>query len=354
MPITHRLVVIILILSFFSGNVSGQEKSLKAVAKEGDGIYSLLRRNGLKPEIYIHAFIELNKTKLGKNNYLTTGLLYKLPEVKKKEKPKTVTIPSPNNPKKEFKKIEPEYLNLPLFGKSYSRITQKNKRLKGAVFYLMAGHGGPDPGALGKYGPYRLAEDEYAYDVTLRLSRKLIEYGATVYTIIQDPNDGIRDKAILRTDKDERTCTGKAIPLNQSKRLKQRTEIVNNLYLKHKGAHQRLVILHIDSRSRGRNIDVYFYHHKNSKSGQQLAQTIHSTFNSKYERYQPERDYKGTVSTRSSLYVVQNTHPPTVFIELGNIRNSRDQLRFVLYNNRQALANWIFEGLAKNYKNSKK
>src|SRR5690606_6341245 len=72
-------------------------------------------------------------------------------------------------------------MNVPYFGKDYANFNVKDQQLQGAVYYLLAGHGGPDPGALGKYGPYLLSEDEYAYDVTIRLARRLMEHGATVY-----------------------------------------------------------------------------------------------------------------------------------------------------------------------------
>ena len=42
------------------------------------------------------------------------------------------------------------------------------------------------------------AEDEYAYDITLRLAKELLAHGAEVYIIIQDENDGIRDDFVLR------------------------------------------------------------------------------------------------------------------------------------------------------------
>ncbi|MEF2942948.1 MAG: N-acetylmuramoyl-L-alanine amidase, partial [Phocaeicola dorei] len=54
-----------------------------------------------------------------------------------------------------------------------------------------------------------------------------------------------------------------------------------------------------------------------------------------------------------NLYVLRNTTPVAVFLELGNIRNKRDQQRLVLKNNRQALANWIAEGIVKDYKQGK-
>ena len=76
------------------------------------------------------------------------------------------------------------------------------------------------------------------------------------------------------------------------------------------------------------------------------------TFDRKYDKHQPKRGFRGTVSERN-LYVLRNTTPVAVFLELGNIRNKRDQQRLVLKNNRQALANWIAEGIVKDYKQGK-
>ena len=80
-----------------------------------------------------------------------------------------------------------------------------------------------------------------------------------------------------------------------------------------------------------------------------LADNLHRTFDKKYDKHQPNRGFRGTVSERN-LYVLRNTIPVAVFLELGNIRNKRDQQRLVLDNNRQALANWITEGIVKDYK----
>jgi N-acetylmuramoyl-L-alanine amidase len=237
-----------------------------------------------------------------------------------------------------------------IFGPDKEKVSIISQDLKGATFYLIAGHGGPDPGAQGKYGKYTLSEDEYAYDVTLRLGRKLIEQGAFVYMIIRDKNDGIRDGSILKSDKDERCYPDQAIPLNQLARLSQRTKAVNSLYRKSSSKYQRVIVIHVDSRSTGENTDVFFYHHHKSKSGKRLARTIRDTFKKKYAQYQPNRGYTGTVSDRSSLYVIRKTNPPAVFIELGNIRNPRDQRRFVLKDNRDALAKWIGEAIVKDYK----
>ena len=89
-----------------------------------------------------------------------------------------------------------------------------------------------------------------------------------------------------------------------------------------------------------------------STKGRRLANNLHRTFDRKYDKHQPNRGFRGTVSERN-LYVLRNTTPVAVFLELGNIRNKRDQQRLVLKNNRQALANWIAEGIVKDYKQGK-
>ena len=310
------------------------------VAQEWEGIYEILQRNELAPEVHKTLFIKLNKQKLNNDTLLIAGSTYLMPDriktpiVEKKVPPKAKT-------------------NLyPIFGKKYEKVPSIDNKLEGAIYYLVSGHGGPDPGALGKYGNYTLSEDEYAYDVTLRLARNLLSHGAIVYLIIQDKDDGIRDQPILKLDKNETTISNQELPLNQKQRLKQRADEVNKLYYQHKGSFQRLIAIHIDSRSKGQNIDVFFYHHHNSRRGKNMATEIHEVFQSKYDRHQPGRNYRGTVSSRSGLYMVKNTLPSMIYIELGNIRNYRDQLRFVISDNRQALANWIELGILNDYNKS--
>ena len=50
----------------------------------------------------------------------------------------------------------------PLFGKTMASYPIVSNELSGACFYLVGGHGGPDPGAIGTYGGHKLHEDEYA------------------------------------------------------------------------------------------------------------------------------------------------------------------------------------------------
>lgn len=226
-------------------------------------------------------------------------------------------------------------------------LNQSSNRLSGKVYYIKSGHGGPDPGAIYKKGKTCMCEDEYAYDVSLRLYKILKEQGAKVYMVVMDPNDGIRSEEYLKCDQDEVTFPNKKIPINQLARLKSRMETINSLYVKNKKAgykDQVFVSLHVDSRNKGHRQDVFFYYKDGSKKGKEIAENMHQTFKNKYDLYRGKNLYKGTVTTRS-LYVLNNSAPPAVFVELANIKNPDDQKRLVYEENRQALAKWLAEGL---------
>ena len=336
------IIVCVAVLFLTSSSIFSQEYK-KITAQKGDGIYMILKQNGLPPSEYLDLFIKLNKTNLGKNNTLIIGRTYRLP-VKSQTRNELQNSPPIGS-------VSQEKIVYEIFGAKYKEVAIISKELSQAVFYLMSGHGGPDPGAIGSLNGHLLCEDEYAYDVTLRLARNLIERGATVYMIIRDPNDGIRDDQFLKPDRDEVCFPDNRIPLNQIARLRQGTEAVNKLYIKNKDKFQRLVVIHVDSRSQKENIDVFFYHDKRSDAGKKLANTLKETFGQRYARHQPSRGYNGSVSERN-LYVIKNTYAPSVFIELGNINHTRDQQRFIFSDNRQAVSNWLRDGLMEDYKKS--
>ncbi len=250
----------------------------------------------------------------------------------------------PKIPKVETKEVET--VTFALLGKDDEVVDIRSDKLKGHIYYLVSGHGGPDPGAIGSYGHKRLCEDEYAYDVTLRLANNLIRHGAKIYVIIQDENDGIRNDEILPCDDDEVNYGGYKLPRNQLSRLKMRADAINKLYRENqkKGIIQRQLVFHVDSRAKSERVDMFFYHTSRSRSGRKMAESLRAHIDKQYGIHQKNRGYKGTVASRN-LYMLNKTLPTTVYIELGNIRNGLDQKRFLLASNRQAIANWFTDGI---------
>ncbi len=305
-----------------SAGDSGETTVLEA--RRGDGIWHLLRRAGRTPTPEaIRDFRALNEERLLPGGRLAAGRPYE--------------VPSAGRSDGELH---------PIFGPDHQRVERRSERLEGHVYYVVSGHGGPDPGSLARYGGRPLPEDEVAYDVALRLTKRLLEEGATAYLVVQDQDDGIRDGSWFHHDEDERYLDGTPIARSQRQRLRDRVRIVNRLYERHQGTarSQRLLSLHVDARGGTYEppIDVHFL--VASRNGSELAHVLRSTFRSRYASVQPGRGYHGTVAFRN-LYVLRRSRPVATAVELGNIRNPRDQRRLTQAGNRQALAEWLVEGL---------
>ncbi len=381
---------------------------VSATARPSEGIYAMLRRYQLPttPEL-LGAFSDLNADRLRRSNELLKGVRYHMPirvveyngrnirstlnlpfdaalriqrynealkrkgikrtlykqdgqlwvpfhELPPSEKTSSIDVElaetTSRTPAAREGAVEVRgrtYGMYPIFGEDYARVDYKSATLDGCVYYLVSGHGGPDPGAQSRYGRYTLSEDEYAYDVTLRLARSLIEHGAIVYVIVRD-NDGIRDMEILPSDRDEHYQGNVSLPLNQKRRLQMRADRINEYYERHKSSArlQRALMIHVDADHHRypTPMDVYFFHHASSNTGKQLGKILQDTFEAKYQEHQPGRDYRGPVKARN-LFMLRETLPPAILVELGNIRNQRDRQRILKVNNRQALANWFTEGL---------
>ncbi|MCP9770790.1 N-acetylmuramoyl-L-alanine amidase [Lacihabitans sp. LS3-19] len=238
-------------------------------------------------------------------------------------------------------------INYAIFGENHASTPLLDNELQGHVYYIVSGHGGPDPGANTMVDGKLVAEDEYAYDVSLRLAKNLLMHNAKVYMIVRDENDGIRDEEYLQADKDEVVWGGDKIPVNQSQRLRQRTKIINELYKENsaKGYEvQRVIETHVDSRYTGNKVDIFFYYNDSKPESKALANSMYETVKHKYEAKQRGRGYTGEVKARD-LWMIRESVPPIVFIELGNITNEYDRKRLLLADNRQAIANWFAQGI---------
>lgn len=233
-----------------------------------------------------------------------------------------------------------------IFGPDHSFVPKLDDKLAGRVFYIVSGHGGPDPGTIGKRAGHHLHEDEYAYDVALRVTRNILRHGGTPYMIIRD-TDGIRNERYLKGDKDEVAWGGGPIPFRQKARLQQRSGIINQLYDQNVArgvTDQTMISIHVDSRAKNKKIDLFFYHHDTDLIGARQAENMQKVVRRKYSQLRKGRGYSGTVRPRD-LHVLRETKCSGVFIELGNILNPSDQVRIVEPRNRQLLADWLVEGL---------
>lgn len=331
----NRRKSIFSVIAFFTLltlSVSAQDM---AYPIEGDGILSFLRRWNRLDTSYVREFRELNHDRLNAQGGLVLGTVYLIPPLHPGDVyPPVETVYQPTEPE--------------IFGEEYKELTFKSEDLKDACFYIVSGHGGPDPGATTRINGQELHEDEYNYDFSLRLARNLMQHGATVYVIIQDADDGIRDERILSNNQSE-TCLGDPIPKSQIDRLRQRVKKVNELYKRdeHLFKYVRAIELHIDSRGPKEQIDIFFYYADNPQS-RKTSYTLRDEIMAQYKKHQPNRGFVGDVSHRN-LYVLRHWTPPSIMIEVGNFQHRLDRERILNPNNRQAVANWLTTAFIKDY-----
>ena len=379
---------------------------VEAVARDGEGVYALLRRYGLPvDDCHVGRLRELNG--LTPRQYLRRGQTYVLPVYRYAYDGESIrtTIGDPDlgvaraiqryNRARErdglqasayeetaelwvplglvgcdrgrapgealvaaaagegggaFAKTEPAPAERPrrgydIFGEAYREVDRVDDALRGHYFYLIAGHGGPDPGAMATVEGNRVCEDEYAYDVVLRLARHLLRHGGIPYVIVRDDDDGIRDERFLTCDYDETVWGDREVPRDQVARLTQRTATVNELAAEAGAAAGKWCIeVHVDSRHAERQTDLYFYHQRRSDRSEDMAEEMRDALRRNYKRQGRKREYQGIIRTRD-LHTLRETQVPTVYIELGNIQHSFDQKRVLLPGNREALARWLVEGI---------
>ncbi|MDH3648666.1 MAG: N-acetylmuramoyl-L-alanine amidase, partial [Saprospiraceae bacterium] len=189
----------------------------KVVAKKGDGAITLLKRYQLgRSNCNLDRFYELNQ--LEAEDFLIEGRKYVIPVLVYRYNGKSIrsTIGDSDYEKavrikhynehilrRQLRKksytnskilwvpyhelhcstgkavlTSTKTLNIPILGAAHADVRIGSNELAGKVFYILAGHGGPDPGAVGRKQRTSLCEDEYAYDVALRLYKLLWEKGA--------------------------------------------------------------------------------------------------------------------------------------------------------------------------------
>ena len=145
--------------------VSAQEDYAVVEAQPGDGIFSILRKQGLNPGKYYGEFLELNQDKLVNGSNLKLGEEYKVPLAEDSFKQTVVKVQSKDS------------LEQPLFDKELAEINPISNKLSEAVIYLIAGN------------DLRNASDSIrslSKEITERLARELMIHGAQVYLIESD------------------------------------------------------------------------------------------------------------------------------------------------------------------------
>jgi len=276
------------------------------VAKAGDGIFSLLRKEGLDPVKHYGEFLELNAAVLGGNSLLKVGAGYKVPEADDNYRNTGLLIKTDQGGER------------PIFDLELAGMSPKSENLKDAVYYLInENEGRADTGFMG--------------DIVKALAAELMIHGAKVYVLgtSDSPVDG-------------------ALAQKETQRLGGYVDAVNKRFLQNSGKYQRVLLIRSRELDGSLPIKVALYHDNKNEKGQRLALNIQNVLkrNSVSQATVTARDM--VLRDKGGLYLSNNILPAMSLLTLENT-GSRSDGNIVVGPHRERFAGWISHGIMNDY-----
>jgi len=283
-------------------NTSAQESVQTIVAKKGDGIFSILREQGLDPSKYYVQFVELNKENINNGSELSLGKTYKIPQATDSFIDKGRTVNVANGQEESLYKEKLKTLSL------------KSRNLSDAVYYLVA-EGNTN-------------QNVYSKTIVSQLAHDFLINGAQVYVISSD-----------------------SIALNQDEnfRFQEYIEIVNKRYIKNSGKYQRLLIVRSRDVIKNKNITVAIKHHQNSEEGQKFARSIETVIGSSGTSKKNIKNLSGIFEESNDLYLAKNALPTVSVIDISSNDEKLNKEQFSMYSDRKTFANLLKKAMLNDY-----
>ncbi len=338
--------------------------SLLYEVRKGDSLWSIARRNGISiPEIK-----RLNKLR---TNNLYPGQVLRLgPRIAKYNAPNgPYYFKKPRASRQRHRNYFERARTSP--GLDYRRARmllrafdneilakaprKRRKPLKGWRIVLDPGHGGIDPGAIvsnmtGQKQRVYVVEDEYVYDIALRVYRELRLLGAEVTLTVISPNHLIRDNLPAKTtfvhEKNEvynderynRRNSEKVRP--RSANLSQRVRVANRFVKGARRGRSLFVSLHADN-TPGRPMGPLVIYHKRrgrvDRRSRSFARVMRSAL------HQP--DMPAQERGRNLAVLRNNLAHAEILVEVHNVHHQHEAYQIRYHKDRQHHAKKVVSGI---------
>lgn len=192
--------------------------------------------------------------------------------------------------------------------------------IKNKVIMIDAGHGGIDPGAVGRTG---VLEDEINLKIAFKL-RKLIEQFGGVGLMIREDDSGLysEGKSRIRDKKNED--------------LRERHRIINE-----SGA-DILISIHLNFFPQSQYYGAQCFYNKGDEDGKKLAELIQAELVDVIKNNNTRK-----AKSIDSVYILKNNKMPSVLIECGFLSNHEEERLLQNDNYQEKLAWAIFMGVMK-------
>lgn len=243
------------------------------VAKSGDGIINVLRREGLDVETYYQKFIDLNQDQISNGSLLKLGKTYKIPFSESSFVNRGRIINLSQN------------TETAIFETKLNLLSNKEKTLENTVYYLLLDRFDPEGLKVVK------TNKNLRTDFALAMSKELLEQGAKVFIF--------------------------EYPQEENQNLGNFIDAINKRFFKHRGLHQRLLVLDVDDAPMSKSARVSVSHSQHNKESQKLAKSIESIFKEKNIELANEGLNEGAFTDKINLFIANNALPAMSYIKVN-------------------------------------
>jgi len=298
--------------------VKGQ--TLQVKAEKGDGIFSILRKQGLDPVKYYGEFIRLNESNIKNGSELSEGLHYIIPDAPDSYKKTAISVSK--NP----------YAERPIFNEELATINGKSTKLNDAIIYLLPGLNG-----LQKSNTLKVVRNQILKNV----AQELMVHGAKVFLV--NELDSIEDAPSAERNLDSE------IAFADKRHMQHFVETINTQFLKNNGKYQRVLVLNFnDTAENCEYYDISIFHHGKSVEGERFAQTLQRIF-TKNSIKNPKENPIDIFENTNNLYLAKNVLPPVTMIDVRGAENANPNARISISPREKILTDIITNGVLSDY-----
>lgn len=293
---TFKKIIPAFVIAYFSiFSIISQEIQHTVIAKSGDGIFSLLRNEGIEVAKYYEEFIELNEANIKNGSHLIVGKEYKIPFAPDSFKNTGVRIQFPNNQDEAIFKYE------------LASLKRIDSTMRNTVYYFITDASN---------------ENIEEIDIVEKMARKLIQRKAKVYLLNYSGKD---DSNLLDL-----------------------TTIINKKYLMHSGHYQRVLVFKNNGDVKNAQTNITLYHNANSKDGRKMVDNLLLTLGENKIKQKSLNDYAGVFNDFKRVSFAKNLLPTLTFVEIGE--KGKSEVKSVkISSNKKNIADMITGGILRDY-----